>query len=288
MPPTAYGWETPKEVPEGVNFIRVESKKRKGEGTSVSEEAVKGGEGEKKEEKEKSNSGDMRDLPTYEITDANYTLLAKGTWLVQLYAPWCPFSQKLQLIWADLSKTINPVSVHYANPPPTPTPTKAQRKQQGHPTSTIRLPPLLITPTPKPVVYLARIDATKNTKAAALLEIKGFPSIKLIVNSTIYTFSTPTLTLSTLLDFAHGGYRALPYYNRLPTPLTHSIWYQLQLEMYLWVARWFVKDEEGGSDMDAMGRKSEFDIEGLRRGRKIDELSDEEVEEMMRRKSELL
>ncbi|RKO85221.1 hypothetical protein BDK51DRAFT_33891, partial [Blyttiomyces helicus] len=120
----------------------------------------------------------------------NHSVLASGAWLVQVYAPWCAHSQKLQAVWPDVVHRL-----HEYN-------------------TTLRY---------------AKVDAAIESGLAALLEIKGYPTVKLISNGNVHTFRDP-VSADALILFAAGGWKSQAWYSRLNP--TWSFWYKLQLDMF--------------------------------------------------------
>ncbi|KAI8924513.1 hypothetical protein BC831DRAFT_465376 [Entophlyctis helioformis] len=125
------------------------------------------------------------------LGDANFTLLYNGTWVLQAYqGVGCPFSDKLQTIWPAIV-------------------------QEGH--------------VANDTIRFASLDAQQHRAATTVLEVKVFPTIKLIQNGSVFTYRG-NLTKAAILDFIAKGYRDLRWYNRLPT--TYSLLNKLQLEAY--------------------------------------------------------
>ncbi|KAI8804248.1 hypothetical protein BJ742DRAFT_457794 [Cladochytrium replicatum] len=131
----------------------------------------------------------LAEMTNQVITDGNFTTLTEGIWLVQLYAPWCHHSRKLQTIWPDIVK-----SLHSKN------------------TS----------------INFAKVDGTKDTKAAAFFEIKGYPTIKFIQNGSVWTYREQII-VDHVINFVQEGWRQQLWYNR---PKSWSIWFKVQLDIF--------------------------------------------------------
>ncbi|KAJ3410891.1 hypothetical protein HDV05_003109 [Chytridiales sp. JEL 0842] len=127
----------------------------------------------------------------YTITDKNYTLLHTDTWLINTYAPWCPHSLALVNIYPEIISTL------YQN---------TSLKFSTHPST----------------YKFALVNAHTNSKTAALLEVRSYPSVKLIQAGNVWTMRG-NLTKEGVVSFVGEGWRAEKWYNKLPP--TWSIWF---------------------------------------------------------------
>ncbi|KAI9204302.1 uncharacterized protein BJ171DRAFT_506904 [Polychytrium aggregatum] len=155
------------------------------------------------------------------ITDSNYTELRNGDWLVLAYAPWCAFSQAILSHW----------HLHEDQP------------ESGLGASALRN--LTLT---NETLRFARVNAQENTRTAALLEIRQYPSIKLILNGThVWTYSS--FSSSSLTDEGSEAeyspamielwvvkkWKQQHILNQLPQ--SYSIWYKIQLDLHNMISR---------------------------------------------------
>ncbi|KAI8607274.1 hypothetical protein BC830DRAFT_1175494 [Chytriomyces sp. MP71] len=136
------------------------------------------------------------------LTDANMTLLTTGVWLIVIHAqPWCPYSAELMRRWTN---EIAPAL-------------QGNASLQFHSNGSL--------------YRIAELDATRNTKTAALLEVQAFPTVKLVQKGFVWTYrDSLNFTTPSLVAFASDGWKDSAWYNRLPT--TWSLWFKLQLDIF--------------------------------------------------------
>ncbi|KAJ3055640.1 hypothetical protein HK097_009839 [Rhizophlyctis rosea] len=162
----------------------------------------------------------LEDTWTVHLSDAaeDIARLRDGNWLVQIYSPYCRHSRRLSPTWTQATYLIhNSLTKHYSSS--TANDTSSESSSETTPKPNVILP-----------LNFAKIDATVAPNLASLLEVKGYPSVKLITNQTIYTLHS-SATLNNLIHFTiNGGYLNNTWYNRMPS--SFSIWYKLQLQLF--------------------------------------------------------
>ncbi|KAI9007710.1 hypothetical protein DFJ74DRAFT_688787 [Hyaloraphidium curvatum] len=202
--------------------------------------------------------------PTLEIVPSNSSLLLEGRWLVFISAPWCPFSARFEKRWPAIVQSL--VSERAANTTeanttsvgspsltdsgtgtPQPTPVTAADLQSVVPAMTDDIE-AAASPSVATVVdtasqkrrsrsrgplRFARIDAVRNAELAAQLEVKAYPTVKLLQDGNIWTLSNITLDAESVLYFAREGWRIAPFYNRMPRKPSWS--YVQQLKLWNWL-----------------------------------------------------
>ena len=127
------------------------------------------------------------------LLDSNLTLLynPNETWAVCVYqSKRCPFSEALMEKWPDISLTIT------------------ERNAS---------------------IRIVQIDAWNNREAAAILEVKVLPTIKLITQGKVYTYRKE-FEPSAIVEFFASDYLDLRWFNRLPT--SYSLLNKWQLDLF--------------------------------------------------------
>ncbi|KAJ3122029.1 thioredoxin- transmembrane protein 4 [Nowakowskiella sp. JEL0407] len=132
--------------------------------------------------------------PDLFLSESNYSVIENGTWLVQIYAPWCPFSQKLQQLWPEVVSNLSVYNSSY---------------------------------------MFAKVNGPLNPKIASILEIRSYPSIKLIQDGNVWTYDHRNeryASVGEIVYFVQTKWKLMLFYNRLPK--TWSLWHKLQLDIF--------------------------------------------------------
>jgi len=166
------------------------------------------------------------------IDSSNYHLLTNGTWLVQIYSPWCPYSIHFQHIWKGVVKDVKTITEHMLSKDiPLEKEQKSIEKDNNKENEKKEDEELIIKKRNiMKNLRFAQIDAYESIDVAALLEVKGFPTIKILHKGNVVTYTNST-SHKRLVNFAIDDWMNQEWYNRLPK--TPSKLYQLQLKFSL-------------------------------------------------------
>lgn len=105
-----------------------------------------------------------------EITTDNYLLLNESNWFVNIYTPWSYWSKIFESTWEELPR----------------------RMYQLH---------------PKVDIKFASINAQEYPNLAAWLEVLHYPSLKLIRDGTMRSYSSSNRTLEALEEYLLGSWQ---------------------------------------------------------------------------------
>jgi len=168
------------------------------------------------------------------ITSNNYQKLINGTWLVQIYSPWCPYSLHFQRTWREVvkdvkhrSKLISDGVKSFEEEQKILNDDKSNKeKEENYEELKIKKRDIIKN------MKFAIVDANESIDVAALLEVKGFPTIKILHKGNVVTYTNST-SYERLIKFTMEDWMKKEWYNRLPK--TPSKLYQLQLQFSLFL-----------------------------------------------------
>ncbi|ORX60927.1 hypothetical protein BCR36DRAFT_272299 [Piromyces finnis] len=168
------------------------------------------------------------------IDSTNYQKLYNGTWLVQIYSPWCPYSLHFQKTWKDVVKDVKKINELLLsgkmsldeNEKKSSESTDNSIVEKDKKEEELKIKKRLIIKDLK----FAQINAYESVDVSALLEVKEFPTIKVLHKGNAVTYTNST-SYKKLVKFAVEDWMNQEWYNRLPK--SPSKLYQTQLKISL-------------------------------------------------------
>eukprot|EP00833_Pecoramyces_ruminatium_P002561 jgi/Orpsp1_1/1176593/evm.model.c7180000058238.1 len=142
------------------------------------------------------------------IDSNNYQKLTNGTWLVQIYSPWCPYSFHFQRTWRKVVKDVKHINKliltdeisfedekHMDIEENKDLENKDKIKENNSYDLKIVKREIIKN------LKFAVINANDSIDVAALLEVKGFPTIKMLHKGNVVTYTNST-SYDRLVKFA--------------------------------------------------------------------------------------
>jgi len=176
-----------------------------------------------------------KDSGIEKINSNNYQKLINGTWLIQIYSPWCPYSLNFQRTWRNVIRDVKTINKFKLENEDIEIKNKEYKKNDKNSkdksddkSEELKNKKRFIMENLK----FAVIDADESIDVAALFEVKGFPTIKMIHKGNVVTYTNST-SRDRLVKFATEDWMEQEWYNRLPK--TPSKLYQLQIRFSLFL-----------------------------------------------------